>query len=322
MILRCSDLRNRLQSLQTTQPLRVLLVMVTSLPIVGIDGTATAQQAVQSSTAIRHNHYATTASNAPANADPIPPFRFRSNGVTAHRGNSGQFPENTMPAFRSGMKTGADWIELDILLTKDGQLVVIHDTTTGRVGDKDLVVAESTYAELATVDVATDFRRRHQQSIHQQPPLQIPRLQDVLAMVMQQQESRVSLQPKADCVTEAIQLIRNMQAERWVGFNDGHLPYMAKVKQLAPQIPVFWDRGANTDIDHDIRIAAQHGFESIVLHHSGVTAEKVAKLSAAGIEVGTWTVNDRDTMLRLQKLGVHRLYTDAPAVWMEIQNLP
>ena len=48
---------------------------------------------------------------------------FLANGVTAHRGNSGEFPENTLPAFKSGIEAGADWIELDIFRTKDGKLV-------------------------------------------------------------------------------------------------------------------------------------------------------------------------------------------------------
>lgn len=68
------------------------------------------------------------------------------NGVTAHRGNSGDFPENTIPAFQSGIDVESAWIELNILRTKDGQLVVIHDQTTKRVGDQDLVVAESILA--------------------------------------------------------------------------------------------------------------------------------------------------------------------------------
>ena len=70
---------------------------------------------------------------------------FLSNRVTAHRGNSGDFPENTIPAFHSGIDVESDWIELDILRTKNGQLVVIHDQTTKRVGDQDLVVDEYTF---------------------------------------------------------------------------------------------------------------------------------------------------------------------------------
>jgi hypothetical protein len=64
-----------------------------------------------------------------------PDASFLNNGVTAHRGNSGDYPENTLPAFESGIEVGADWIELDIFRTKDGKLVVIHDKTTARTGD-------------------------------------------------------------------------------------------------------------------------------------------------------------------------------------------
>lgn len=73
---------------------------------------------------------------------------FLRNGATAHRGNSSEAPENTLPAFRSAIAPGVDWIELDVRRSKDGKLVVSHDQDTGRVGNRNLVVAESTYLEL------------------------------------------------------------------------------------------------------------------------------------------------------------------------------
>ena len=237
---------------------------------------------------------------------------FLKNGVTAHRGNSAEFPENTLPAFESGIELGADWLELDILRTKDGQLVVIHDVTTQRVGDMNLSVPESTFQELIKVDVATDFRRRTGQSIEKVPAARIPLLEDVLKLVIKQSRTRVSIQPKMDCVADAIALIKSLNAERWVGFNDGNLQYMSEVKRLAPDILVFWDRGADTNIVEDIRVAQEHGFESLVLHYSGVTKGKVEKIKSAGLEVGAWTVNDNPTMMKLLELGVDRLYTDHP----------
>lgn len=240
-----------------------------------------------------------------------PDAGFLQNGVTAHRGNSGEFPENTVPAFQSGIEIGCDWIELDVFRTKDGKLVVIHDRTTGRVGDKDLVVPDSTYEELLSVDVAADFRRRHAKTAADCPPQRVPLLEDVLRLVMKQKRTRVSIQPKMDCVADAVALVRGLGAEPWVGFNDGNLQYMAEVKRLAPRIPVFFDRHAS-DVDDDIRIAKKHGFEALVLHHSTVTAEKARKIRAAGIEVGAWTVNDPAAMKRLLEMGVQRLYTDFP----------
>jgi len=236
---------------------------------------------------------------------------FLNNGVTAHRGNSGEHPENTMPAFQSGIEVGADWIELDVFRTKDGKLVVIHDRTTERVGDRNLTVADSPYEQLLTVDVAADFRRRHGKSLEALPKHTIPLLEDVLRLAMTQDKTRVSIQPKTDCVADAIGLVKQLGAERWVGFNDGNLQFMAEVKRLAPGIPVFWDRG-DSDVDEDVRIAVRHGFESLVLHHSAVAKEKIERIHGAGMDAGAWTVNDEATMARMLDLGIDRIYTDYP----------
>lgn len=245
---------------------------------------------------------------------------FFANGVTAHRGNSCQFPENTLPAFQSGIDVGADWIELDLFRTRDGKLVVIHDRSTKRTGDKDLDVIESTYEELLTIDVATDFRMRTGKSLEDCPAERIPLLEDVLRLVMGQNRTRVSIQPKMDCVDDAVLLVKRLKAEPWVGFNDGNLAFMARVKELAPEIKVFWDRPANSKIDADIAIAKQHRFESLVIHQDGITAETIAKIKDAGIEVGSWTVNDPERMTRLIGLGVERFYTDYPRVLLALKH--
>ena len=167
---------------------------------------------------------------------------FLQNGVTAHRGNSIDYPENTMSAFRNAMAAGVDWIEADVWLTKDGELVVIHDSTTARVGNKDLSVVSSTYSELRTVDVATEHRQRNQLTLEDCPTQHIPTLADLILEVQKQGQTRLSIQPKMDCVAAVVEMVKKMKAQRWIGFNDGNLEYMSQVKQLAPEIPVFWDR--------------------------------------------------------------------------------
>jgi len=257
-----------------------------------------------------------------AAADEPQAKRFLANGVTAHRGNSGDHSENTIPAFKSGIEVGADWIELDIFRTKDGKLVVTHDRTTQRVAGLNLVVEQSTYEQLSKIDVAVDFRRRNNKTLAECPPQKMPLLSDVLSLVMKQRRTRVSIQPKSDCVADAVALVKAMKAERWVGFNDGNLQYMSQVKQLAPSITVFWDRGAETNIDDDIDTAKRRRFEGLVLQHAGVSREKIQKIKAAGIEVGAWTVNDRATMRRLLDMGVERLYTDHPRLLLSMKSKP
>ncbi|MFA6562253.1 MAG: glycerophosphodiester phosphodiesterase [Verrucomicrobiia bacterium] len=229
----------------------------------------------------------------------------------AHRGNSGDCPENTLAAFQSGIAAGADWIELDVHRTRDGKLVVSHDRITWRVGSRSLVVPESTYEQLRKVDVAADFRRRHGKSLAQCPPQRMPLMEDVLRLVMAQHQTRASIQPKTNCVAEVVAVVRHLGAEAWVGFNDGNVNYMAEAKRLAPTIPVFWDRG-ESDIAADIRTAKQHGFETLVLNERAVTPQKVAQLKQAGLGVGVWTVNDPAAWEQFLAMGVERIYTDHP----------
>jgi len=245
---------------------------------------------------------------------------FLQNGVTAHRGNSGELPENTIPAFESALSLGVDWIETDIYLTQDQQVVICHDTDTARVGDKNLDIATSTYAELLTVDMATDFRRRYNLTIEQCPPLRMPLLADVLRIVMKQNRTRFSLQPKDECVNAAFEVIQQMRAEKWVGFNDGSLTKMRQVKSLNPDVPVFWDRDAQSDIANDILIAQTEGFESLVVNKEGLTEEKVDAIRQAGLMAGVWTVNSEEELKHFLSIGVQRIYTDYPALLLQLAD--
>ena len=92
--------------------------------------------------------------------------------VWGHRGTSGYAPENTMAAFEKAVELGADGIELDVQLTKDGELVVIHDETIDRVSDGSGWVKDYAYAKL----IKHNFNRTHPEYEH----AQIPTLEETL----------------------------------------------------------------------------------------------------------------------------------------------
>jgi glycerophosphoryl diester phosphodiesterase len=148
----------------------------------------------------------------------------------------------------------------------------------------------------------------------------MPLLKDAITLILKQKKTRLSIQPKMDCVAEAIAIVRQLSAEKMVGFNDASLPLMSKVKSLAPQIPVFWDRPANADIAADIKIAKQWGFDNMVMHFSTITPEKVSMIKAAGISTGAWTVNDPKVLKELLNMGIERIYTDDPKMLIEIKR--
>ncbi|MFO7975279.1 MAG: glycerophosphodiester phosphodiesterase family protein [Candidatus Hydrogenedentota bacterium] len=247
---------------------------------------------------------------------------FLNNGVTAHRGNAAEYPENTMAAFESALKLGADWIELDVYQTKDGKLAVIHDADTARVGDHAVKVAEVTYEELASVDVAHAFRQKHELTIEACVPERVPLLEEVLELVKSQRRTRVSIQPKQPIVDEVVALVKRMKAEPWVGFNDGDLNKMKRVKELDSSLHVFWDWSKGFDVVRDLAIAKQWGFESIVVHHEALTEEVVKAIKDAGCEPGAWTVNARERMRQLKNMGVFRFYTDCPGRALEVKGVP
>ena len=91
-------------------------------------------------------------SGSAAEGDATTGIQMPSRGICAHRGASDTHPENTLAAFREAIQLGAHMIEFDVALSKDGQLVLMHDTTVDRTTDGDGPVSELTLAELKKLD--------------------------------------------------------------------------------------------------------------------------------------------------------------------------
>ena len=240
------------------------------------------------------------------------------NGITAHRGDSVSFPENSLAAFASANAIGADWIETDVYLTKDAQLVISHNPTTGAYSSKNLSIAGSTYAELAALDMAEKFRERNKKTLAECPKLKILRFEEALDYILKERKARLSIQPKNDCVDAVMAVVRKKGGLDWVGFNDGSLQKMSRVKELEPKVPVFWDRW-RSDIAKDIPIARARKFECVVMNCGDATPDKVRDLHEAGFKVGVWTVNEPAELTRFLDMGVDRIYTDVPATLKEIK---
>jgi len=154
--------------------------------------------------------------------------------IVAHRGASGDAPENTIESFRLGWKQGADAIEGDFHVTRDGHVVCIHDRDTGRVAGKRLVVAESTLAELRELD-ASAWREGWGE------PCVIPTLPEVLATVPD--GKMVYLEIK--CGPEILPpLFADIAASglvpEHVVFISFDAEVLREIKVQAPRYKVFW----------------------------------------------------------------------------------
>ena len=234
------------------------------------------------------------------------------NGITAHRGDSLRHPQNSLEAFSAANAIGADWIETDVHLTRDGVLVISHNAITKAYAGIDKTIRDCTYAELSELDMAATFRAQHSLTTEQRPKLRITRLDEALDLILKEGKARLSIQPKCDCVDQVMEMVRRKGALRWVGFNDGNLRLMSRVKELEPSVPVFWDRHNDFDIEKDIPIAKARGFETIVMYCKTATPEKVKRLHDAGVKAGVWTVNEPKDLARFLDMGIDRIYTDDP----------
>lgn len=98
--------------------------------------------------------------------------------IIAHRGSAGTHPENTLPAFMEAVRSGADGIELDVHLTSDQQLVVIHDESVDRTTDGKGLIRELTLAQIKELDAGSWFDKKYQAT-------KISTLQEVLNLLLQ-----------------------------------------------------------------------------------------------------------------------------------------
>src|SRR5689334_16164518 len=106
-------------------------------------------------------------------------FSAPSPRVMAHRGASGEYPENTMRAFRAAAEGLADYIELDVHCTRDGHVVVVHDEGLSRIASDERLVADTTVAELEKVDAGYNFAPNDGWPFRGQG-LGVPKLEEVL----------------------------------------------------------------------------------------------------------------------------------------------
>lgn len=251
--------------------------------------------------------------DAPAEADPhtrSPSVLFP--GVTGHRGNPHEHPENTLASLRSAMALGCDWVEADVQLTRDGRVVVCHNDETGEVGDKDLVVAETAWDALAEVDVATHFRTTRGLSHEELPFTRMPLLEELLDLFAGEPHTRLTVQPKRGCIDEVFDVVGDRGMLSRVGFNDVRVATAVRAKERNPAVHVFLDREGDYDFDEDLAVARDCGVDAMVLKDTTATAERFARIREAGIESGVWAVDEPEEQAAFLRMGAQRIYTNAP----------
>jgi glycerophosphoryl diester phosphodiesterase len=237
--------------------------------------------------------------------------------LAAHRGGSLLWPENSLLAFRNALALGADFIEFDVHLSRDGEVVVIHDATLDRTTTGTGPVRDRTLAELTTLRL-----KDRSGTVTQEP---MPTLDEVTA-VAAQAKRRMLLEIKVDATKARYPRIE----EKVMAILDRHgmvastvvmsfePPTWRRIRELRPEVATcaLYSAGmlrrAGLATELDLLKAAGVGY--IGVEYSAVDAAAVAEAQRAGVGLGAWTVNDAGDMKRMIEAGVTILITDQPDV--------
>ena len=219
--------------------------------------------------------------------------------IIAHRGASAHAPENTLAAFQLALEQGSDGIELDVMLSRDGELVVIHDDTVDRTTNGAGSVKDMTLAELQMLD-AGDHEK-------------IPSLSEVFDLVGGKFLINIELKNYSTLFDalpiEVAKLVESRGLADSIiisSFNPINLP---RFKRRLPEISV----GLLTQPQQARRwLWNLFRYDALHPYFSDVDAALVAEMHDRGKAVNVWTCDDPEELRRLAALGVDSIITNAP----------
>jgi len=229
--------------------------------------------------------------------------------IYGHRGAKGEAPENTLTSFRRCLEQGVNRCELDLHLSRDGELMVIHDTTLKRTTGRRGKVSQHDAAELVTFDA-----REGGPGWPQACP--IPRLEELFEQCPfehWQLEVKSASRVRAARTVQAIaRLVARHDLLEKVIVTSSSREVLRALERHAPQL----SRGLVAEYAwlDPLKVARHYGCEMLVLNWTLCTPERLQKAQKQGLHVSVWTVNEVALMRRLADFGVDSLITDFPGL--------
>jgi len=233
----------------------------------------------------------------------------------AHRGGAALWPENSLDAFRNALALGADFLELDVHLSRDGEVMVIHDATLDRTTDGSGPVRERTAAEL---------RALHLKDRGGAPTAEpVPTLDEVVALAAAGQRQMLleiktddrkrrypGIEEKVMAVLDrhrftSFAIVMAFERETWRRVREIRPDARAGALYSARALPA-------AAIEPELQALRQAGIGFVGLEQRLVTADVARQARLVGLTLGVWTVNERDAIERFIGQGVGVVITDRP----------
>ena len=238
--------------------------------------------------------------------------------VVAHRGASAQAPENTLPAFALGVEHGADAIELDLHVSADGELVVIHDDTLDRTTDMTGTVAGLALADIRRADAGAMFRAADGTFPFRDQGLRVPAFAEVLDWLPDGVGLVVEIKARA-AVAPAVEALRSHPVRAagrasLISFDERAID---ESRALDPDLPTGYLLVPGEPLEPALRYAVEHGHAAVHPWEGDLgmdPADAIARARAYGRELGCYVVNDPGRMQLLAAYGLWGFVTDVPDV--------
>ena len=217
-----------------------------------------------------------------------------------HRGAKGYAPENTLASFQKALDMQVDGVELDVHMSSDHEIVVIHDDTVNRTTNHNAVVDQLSLAELKVLQIADEH--------------QIPTLAEVFDLIDRKIFINVELKGNHTSKPVAALIEKHVAEKNWtydlflVSSFDWNA--LQEIHKLNPKI----DLGVltSTDIDLAIGFATFIQAKSIHPYFHLLTLENTQLMQQKGFEVFPWTVNEREDIEKIKTFEVNGIITDFP----------
>lgn len=235
--------------------------------------------------------------------------------IFAHRGYSGKYPENTMLAFEKAIEVGVDGIELDVQLTKDGEIVIIHDETIDRTTDGSGYVVDYTYEELSKFNANYKFKEMGFNKI--------PTLREYFELVKNLEivtniELKTGINQYLGIEEKVLKLIREYNLEKRVIISSFNHFSVMRMKKLAPDLK-YGFLSEDWIIDAGKYTASQR----VQCYHprfNNLIPEVIEELKKYNLEINTWTVNEEKDMRYLYSKEIDVIITNYPELAKKIKG--
>ena len=230
--------------------------------------------------------------------------------IFAHRGASGYAPENTLEAFRLAMEQGADGMELDVHLTKDGEVVVIHDETLDRTSNGHGNVRDYTLEELKKFSFHNHMEKYK--------GVQIPTLKEVLDLVKNSQ-MKVNIELKTGIYwyegieEKTMDIVKTMGMEDRVIYSSfNHYSIQKVLEQNSDAETAYLFSDVPLNMEKYAKDTGVKGLHPAVYHLK--MADFLETYLKSGLKVRVWTVNNKEDMKMFMDAGVDAVITNYPDI--------